>query len=172
VTGGRTLDTAELFREHGSFVWRVLRRLGVLEEDVDDVVQEVFVTVHRKLPTFEGRSSARTWIYGIAVRVASDYRKRARTRREAPGEIESAPAMGPSQEEEVAARQARILLDRILDQLDEGKRAVFVLYEIEGLPMAEVAVAVGCAVQTAYSRLHTARREVEIAVDRVRGGQR
>jgi RNA polymerase sigma-70 factor (ECF subfamily) len=164
-------STGELFRQYGGFVWRVLRRLGVPEEDADDIAQEVFVTVHRKLPSFEGRSSVRTWLYGIAVRVASDYRKRARTRREAPTKVETRPAIEPTQEDHVAEGQARALLDQILDELDEAKRAVFVLYEIEGLPMADVATAVGCPVQTAYSRLHSARRDVEAAVERLRQGR-
>jgi len=161
-------STAAVFREFAGFAWRVLRRLGVPDEDADDVLQEVFVTVHRKLPGFEGRSSVRTWLYSICVRVASEYRRRARARRETPSELGAEPAIEPGQEEHVAAGQARVLLDGILDQLDDAKRAVFVLYEIEGLPMGEVAVALECPLQTAYSRLHAARREVETAVEGLR----
>lgn len=160
-------SVADVFREHAAFVWRALRRLGVPEADVEDVAQEVFVVVHRKLGEFEGRSTLRTWLYGICVRTASDYRRRARVRHEIvtdepPEQTASAPQL-----DDVARRQARALLDRILDALDEDKRAVFVLYEIEQVTMNEVAQAVGCPVQTAYSRLHAARREVEAAVQRV-----
>jgi RNA polymerase sigma-70 factor (ECF subfamily) len=155
--------TAAVFRELGPFAWRVLRRLGVPDADVDDVLQEVFVTVHRKLPGFEGRSSVRTWLYGICIRVASDYRQRTRTRRETAAEMPEL-AVEPGQEGHVAAAQARILLDRVLDGLDDAKRAVFVLHEIEELPMSEIATALECPLQTAYSRLHAARREVEAAV--------
>jgi RNA polymerase sigma-70 factor, ECF subfamily len=161
-------STAEVFQEFGGFAWRVLRRLGVRDEDVDDVLQEVFVTVHRKLPGFEGRSSVRTWLYGICVRVASEYRKRTRARRETPSELAAETAIDAGQEDHVAVAQARAILDGILDGLDDAKRAVFVLYEIEGLPMGEVAVALDCPLQTAYSRLHVARREVEAAVERLR----
>ncbi len=126
------------------------------------------MTVHRKLPGFEGRSSVRTWLYGICVRVASDYRKRIRARRETPAGLAAEPAIDPAQEEHVAVGQARVLLDAILDRLEDAKRAVFVLYEIEGLPMGDVAVALECPLQTAYSRLHAARREVEAAVERLR----
>src|SRR5690606_13923988 len=71
----------EIFRAHAPFAWRALRRLGVAEADVDDVCQDVFMVVHRKLDAFEGRSSMRTWIYGICARTASDYRRSGRVRR-------------------------------------------------------------------------------------------
>jgi RNA polymerase sigma-70 factor, ECF subfamily len=162
---------AGLFRDHGAFAWRVLRRLGVAERDVDDVCQEVFVTVHRRLATFEGRSSAQSWLYGICVRTASDYRRRAVHHREvAAGEAHES-SIDSNQEDDAALREARATLDRILDALDDDKRAVFVLFEIEELPMTEVAMAVGCPLQTAYSRLHAARREVEAAMHRFRAKQ-
>jgi RNA polymerase sigma-70 factor (ECF subfamily) len=167
----RVPSAAELFQAYGAFVWRVLRRLGVADADVDDVVQEVFVAVHRRLPAFEGRSSPRTWVYGICVRVASDHRKRARVRRESLPDRLPEPAIDAHQEDDVALREARALLDRLLDGLDEGKRAVFVLYEIEELPMGEVALALGCPLQTAYSRLHAARRDLDAALRRLRASE-
>ncbi len=160
----------EIFRQHAPFVWRALRRLGVAESDVEDVCQEVFVVVHRRLGDFEGRSSLRTWIYGICARTASDYRRSGRVRREV---VTDAPPDAPqdgAQAEVVALKQARAKLDRILDTLDDDKRAVFVLYEIEELTMAEVAEAVGCPLQTAYSRLHAARKIVEAGVEKARTG--
>jgi RNA polymerase sigma-70 factor, ECF subfamily len=160
-------DTARVFREHAAYVWRVLRRLGVHESDVEDVCQEVFVIVHKKLGTFEGRSSLRTWIYGIALRSAADYRKRSFRKNETVTETLPDVASSADQESEAAGRQARALLDRIVGELDDDKRAVFVLYEIEELPMSEVAAAIGCPVQTAYSRLHSARDLVEKAVKRL-----
>jgi RNA polymerase sigma-70 factor, ECF subfamily len=162
------LTAASLFREYGAFAWRVLRRLGVAERDVDDVCQEVFVTVHRRAASFEGRSSPRTWLYGICVRTASEYRKRAVNRHEVVADRPPEPAVDANQEDHAALREARAMLDRILDGLDDDKRAVFVLYEIEELPMAEVAIAIGCPLQTAYSRLHVARRDVDAALLRHR----
>ena len=156
---------AEIFRQYAPFVWRALRRLGVPESDVEDVTQEVFVVVHRKLSDFEGRSSLRTWIYGICARTASDYRRSGRVRREI---VTDAPPEGTQegwQHDAVALRQARATLDKILDTLDDDKRATFVLYEIEELSMAEVAEALSCPLQTAYSRLHAARKIVEAAVE-------
>jgi len=160
VTQEATRDLATVFREHAPYVWRVLRKLGVSEADAPDLCQEVFVVVHRKLPEFEGRSALTTWLYGICVRTASDHRRRAHVRREevtdtVPEGRESAP-----QPKDLARRQARALLDGALNALDEDKRAVFVLYEIEELPMSEVADAVGCPLQTAYSRLYAAREVV------------
>lgn len=160
-----------LFREHAPRVWRALRRLGVREADVEDVAQEVFVVVHRKLPEFEGRSSLRTWIYGICVRTASDYRRRAHVRREQPTDRMPDERRSAPQLKELEREQARALLDDALATLDEAKRAVFVLYEIEELDMPQVAEALGCPLQTAYSRLYAARRRLKAEIGRrVEGG--
>ena len=162
---------AEIFHEHAPHVWRALRRLGVREADVEDVCQEVFVVVHRKLPEFEGRSTLKTWIYGICARTASDYRRRAHVRHEeatgrVPDERHSAPQL-----KDLEREQARAMLDEALAALDDDKRAVFVAYEIEDLEMPEIAAALGCPLQTAYSRLYAARKAVEASVRRrVEGG--
>jgi RNA polymerase sigma-70 factor (ECF subfamily) len=147
----------QVFDEHGAYVWRALRHLGAPEGEVDDLVQEVFVVVHRRLPSFEGRSSLRTWLYGICLRVASDYRRRARVRYERSAadparDISEAASLAPDER-----TQARSQLRELLAALDDDKREVLVLYEIEGLPMTEVAEILGCPLQTAYSRLHAAR---------------
>ena len=155
-----TSSFAAVFREHAPYVWRVMRRLGVREADAEDLCQEVFVVVHRRLAEFEGRSSLRTWIYGIAIRVASDHRRRAHVRREQPTEEVPEERRSAPQIAELEREQARAMLDAALRELDEDKRAVFVLYEIEGLEMKDVAEAVGCPLQTAYSRLHAARKRV------------
>lgn len=155
------LDVGTVFRENLPFVFRALRRLGVAESDVDDVCQEVFVVVMRKLGEFEGRSQLRTWIYGICVRTASDYRKRAPRRREVITDEPPEGVVSHGPLDHATASQARDILDRILSRLDDDKRAVFVLYEIEELPMNEVAQALECPLQTAYSRLHAARKRVE-----------
>ncbi len=162
------LDTGALFRAHAPYVWRALRRLGVREADIEDVCQEVFVVVDRRKNDFEGRSTEKTWIYGIAVRVAADYRKRAVHKREALTDAPPEQVSPDDPHDATAARQARAMLDRLLDDLDEDKRAVFVLYEIEELGMAEVAEALGCPLQTAYSRLHAARAKVTEGARRLR----
>jgi RNA polymerase sigma-70 factor (ECF subfamily) len=164
-------DVEQLFRDHGPFVWRALRRFGLAESDADDLCQEVFLIAMRRLDSFEHRSSLSTWLYGISVRVALAHRRRASTRRELPW---ASPPEIPAPEgphEEVADRQARELLDRALDELDDDKRAVFVLFELEQLPMAEVARALECPLQTAYSRLHAARDQVQSFVRRSTRGR-
>lgn len=159
-------SVGQLFREHAPFVWRVLRRMGVPESDVEDACQEVFLVVHRKLPGFEARSAVRTWIYGIAIRVAKDTRRNRNNQREEL--VDSVPEQTAPDDphDALGIARARATLDRILDTLDDDKRAAFVLYELEELPMTEVACALGCPLQTAYSRLHAARDRVAKAVDR------
>ena len=165
VTERPTLQ--EVFHEYAPFVWRTLRHLGVAESDVEDVCQEVFVCVHRKLDGFEGRSSLRTWLYGICLRTASDHRRRAHVRRELPTSEPPPRSVQPDQLRHLERGEARSILGGILDELDDDKRAVFVLYEIEGLPMKSIAEAVGCPLQTAYSRLHAARRHVVERAQRI-----
>lgn len=159
----------EIFDAHAAFVWRSLRHLGVREADLEDLCQEVFVTVHRKLDGFEGRSSIRTWLYGICVRTASDHRRRAYVRRERPASEPPPSVVEPAQIQALERAENRRVLGALLDELDDDKRAVFVLYEIEELTMKEIAAIVGCPLQTAYSRLHAARKIV-IEAARRRGG--
>ena len=160
----------EVFAACAPLVWRTMRRLGLREADAEDLAQEVFVVIHRKLPEFEGRSKLTTWVYGICVRVAADHRRRAHVRRETLADAEPEPAVAPAQGEALARGEARALLDTVLQELDDDKRAVFVLYEIEELPMAEVAVALNTPLQTAYSRLHAARKLVTESIARRTAG--
>jgi len=162
---GSALRFETVFAEHAPYVLRALPRLGVSDADVDDVAQEIFLAVHRGLAEFEGRSRVRTWIYGIALRVAGNYRRRAHRRREVRGlEVEGAEA--PTQPEALERARSRQLLTAALDDLSERKREVFVLYEIEELSMAEVAEALGCPLFTAYARLYAARREMKQSIER------
>src|SRR6185437_8084289 len=154
----------EVYDEIFGFVWRSLRRLGVPEASIDDAVQDVFVVVHRRLADFEGRSSLKTWVFGIALRVARDH---ARTARRKGGLLpldERIPDAAPDPAESLVRSEAVRELDRILGTLDEDKRAVFVLAEIEQMSAPEIAEALGVNVNTVYSRLRAARREVEAAL--------
>jgi RNA polymerase sigma-70 factor (ECF subfamily) len=154
-------------REHGVFVWRTLRRLGVRDADVDDVCQEVFVVVHRRMEDFEPRASLKSWLYGICVRSAAAYRRRAPVRREVPTEAPDVGATTSGPDRSLETREALTMLDAALDDLDADKREVFVLYEVEELPMSDVAEIVGCPLQTAYSR-HAAARALVVAFFRRR----
>lgn len=156
----------QVFDEHARYVWRVLRHLGIPDAELDDLCQDVFLVVHRQLPSFEGRSKLSTWLYGICVRTASDYRRRARVRYERPSADPAASLEADSGLSPDARVGAKHELLHLLATLDEEKRTVLVLYEIEGLGMNEVAEIVGCPLQTAYSRLHAARALVLAAAER------
>jgi len=152
-----------IFDEHARYVIRTLRHLGVGESDVEDVAQEVFVTVHRKLAEFEGRSKLRTWLYAICLRVASDHRRRAYVVRERATDNPPIDTGERTGNEPDASFESRAFVQELLEGLDEDKRTVLVLYEIEGLNMREIAEVVGCPLQTAYSRLHAARDLLQAA---------
>ena len=124
----------------------------------------------RKLDGFEGRSSLRTWLYGICLRTAWDHRRRAHVRLEIAVAEPPQRVVEPNQESELSHADTKRLLASLLDRLDEDKRAVFVLYELEELPMKEVAEVVGCPLQTAYSRLHAARSIVIGAAEELQKG--
>jgi len=160
----------EIFRQHGAYVARALTCLGVRERELPDACQEVFLVVHRRLPEFEGRASIRTWLYAICVRRALSQRRRAARRREDATPLPAAREVSndPGPDEHVERRRALGTAMQILERLDDEKRAVFVLYEVEQLPMSEVADALELPLQTAYSRLYAARRDVARILCRLR----
>jgi RNA polymerase sigma-70 factor (ECF subfamily) len=154
-------DVRELFDAHGAYVCRTLRCLGVGERELGDVCQDVFLVVHRRLSEFEGRASVRTWLYAICLRRALAHRrKNARRREDAVADPPDRISDEPTPHEELLRAQKLALALEVLSRIDEERRAVFVLYEVEQLPMGEVAAIVGCPLQTAYSRLYAARREI------------
>jgi RNA polymerase sigma-70 factor (ECF subfamily) len=157
-----------VFDEHARYVIRTLRHLGIKDADVEDVAQEVFVTVHRKLAEFEGRSKLRTWLYAICLRVASDHRRRAYVMRERVTDSPPIDAGERTGDEPDATLESRTFVRSLLDGIDDDKRAVLVLYEIEGLTMREIADIVGCPLQTAYSRLHAGRELLRAAYERAK----
>jgi RNA polymerase sigma-70 factor, ECF subfamily len=158
------LDVAEVHARHADFVWRTLQRLGVRPADLEDTLQDVFVVVHRRLGSYDGSSAMTTWLYSVCLRTVSAYRRRAHRRREnlcgqVPEQI--APAGDFDPEELLAGFRARQELERVLDGMDLEKRAVFVMFEIDGLSCSEIGEIVGIPVGTVYSRLDAARRQFE-----------
>ena len=149
----------DVFAEYAGFVARALAHFGVARSDVEDVCQEVFVVVHDKLADLENHDRLRTWVYGIAWRTAANHRRRAQRRAREP--LLEEPATPASQERRVELSRAADRLAEILRALDDDKRAVFVLYEIEELSMREVVEVLGCPLQTGYSRLRAARELVQ-----------
>ena len=158
-----TQDAAATVRAHAAFVWRALRHLGVPPDQIEDVSQEVLIAVCRGLPQFRGQSSLTTWIYGICRNLAADARRKRRRIREQVHERLPEPAVAETQSLDLARSELGARLSEALGVLAEPTRMVFVLFEIERLPMAEVASALGCTSSTAYSRLYAAREHVRRA---------
>jgi RNA polymerase sigma-70 factor (ECF subfamily) len=159
-----TLDA--VFRDHHGFVWRSLFHLGLPRAQVDDAVQDVFLVVYRRLADYDGRTSLRNWLYGIARRVASQYRRGAE-RSERRLRVVRPPAEPlPRDAGEAARFEAAELVRVFLAELDEDKREVFLLAELEGMSATEVAEALELNVNTVYARLRAARLRFEKAVAR------
>jgi RNA polymerase sigma-70 factor (ECF subfamily) len=157
---GKAGEFAELFAAHASFVWRVLRRLGVPEADVDDAVQEAFLIVHRKLAGYEERGSVRAWLFTIARQVASHHRRgeARRGRREA---YSQPPVLDEDPHEAAVRREAASIVRAFLDELDEERGIVFFLADVEGMAVPEIASSLGVNLNTVYGRLRAARLRFE-----------
>ncbi len=156
------LSFSEVFNGHARYLWRALLGLGVPQGDVDDACQEVLLVAHRRLADIDPKT-LRSWLYGVCVRVASSHRRKLRARRESPSEDLPEGHHHETPFDRVAAGQLEHELLGVLGQLDEDKRAAFVLYEIEELTLREVSEALECPLQTAYSRLDAARKHVQRA---------
>ncbi len=174
--GSVTSSFDSVYEENFSFVWRNALSLGVAAGLVEDVVQDVFVVVHRRLAEFDGeRASMRTWLFGILRRVVADHR---RTQRRKPAQFATKEGdldvetltdnvrLGPH--ESAARAEAVRVLSSVLDALDDDKREVFVLAEVEQMSVPEIAQAIDINVNTAYARLRAARKDFEEAVQRHR----
>ena len=152
----------EVYAAHVAFVWRVLRTFGLSETQLEDAVQDVFLVVHRRLSEWEGRAAMTTWLFAIARRVASAHRRRAGGDRTE--ELVDEPAGGADTFAAMSRAQAAATVVAILQQLDEDKRTVFALVELEQLSVPEVARMLDINLNTAYSRLRLARAAFELAV--------
>src|SRR5262249_28321199 len=157
----------DLFETESSYVWTTLKRLGVKDADLEDMVHECFLAVHRLLGQFDPRRPVRPWLFGIAFREAANYRRRAQHRYEVAAEAEAVDET-PSVDEHVAAKEARSLLLRGLQTLDLDRRAVLVMHDIDGATMPEIAQTLAIPLNTAYSRLRLARADLGAAVRRLR----
>lgn len=157
----------ELVDRHYEFVWRSVRRLGVPRADVDDAVQEVFVVAARRLDDF-GEERERAFLFGTAMRVASTRRRNARRRpEELDAESDERPAGDLDPEELAELARARPLLQEILDGMSEELRAVFILSEIEELPVREIAEVLAVPQGTVSSRLRSAREKFHAGIKRL-----
>jgi len=163
----------DAFVQHYAGVWRFLRRLGVVADRVDDASQQVFLVAIEALPRIVP-GCERAFLYGTAVRIAHGIRRRGE--REITGldvDLGSSPA--PSPDELTDQKRAREMLDQVLERVDLDARAVFVLFEIEGFTVPEIADLLKIPIGTAASRLRRSREQFQILVGslaRTPGGSR
>lgn len=163
------LELRALFSAHYGSVWRLLRRLGVPQAELDDAAQEVFWVVARKLEQIEP-GKQRAFLYGVALRVAAgEVRRCSSAPARADGEtLDLLADPQPSPEERLEQARARALLDVVLDRLPLELRSVLVLFELEGLDVRSIAGIEGIPVGTVGSRLRRAREEFSAHAKRVR----
>lgn len=163
------LDAGTLFRRHGSFVANFLARLGVARSELDDVVQDVFMIAHRRGGFLPGAAKPTTWLADIAMKVnANRRRSQRRAKVRADGEaVERARDDRASPADVAEHRQSVDRVQRALESLDEERRAVFVLFEMEGESCESIAAGLGIPVGTVYSRLHHARKKFRKAHTRL-----
>ncbi len=159
-----------VYDAHVSFVWRNLRRLGVVDRDVEDKCQEVFVVAHRRWTEFSDRGHGpRAWLFQIVLRVASDARRHRRRHPVDPdgGIAQERQSVDAPQAALVARKQALDLLDRALGTIEMSRRAVLVLHEIEQMTAPEIARTLEIPLNTVYSRLRVARLELDAELARL-----
>jgi RNA polymerase sigma-70 factor (ECF subfamily) len=167
-----TLGVSEVYERYFGYVVRLLSHLGVNADLLEDATQDVFLVVHAKLHDFDGRAAITTWLSAIAFRVAHRYR--ARQRRDFRHETDEQLSQHVSPEPDAHAHDRLQVARQALDALDEPKREVFVLSEIQQLTAPEIASITGVPLNTVYSRLRVAKQTFAAALHRLslRGGSR
>jgi RNA polymerase sigma-70 factor (ECF subfamily) len=162
-----------LYREHFSFVWRTLRRLGVAQSGLDDAAQDVFLVVHRRLLDFEPGASPKPWLFGIALRVAQQHRRRQWRQQQRVGFAEDVFDVAEFDPCHAAMNaESADTVQRFLAALDVDKRNVFILADLEQMSGQAVAQALNVNLNTVYARLRAARKQLISAVQRVRARDR
>ena len=154
------------YDSHFDYVWRSLRRLGAPDRDLDDLAHDTFIAFFRS--GYDRARPIKPWLFGIAFRVASDYRRRAQNKYEIAVEHEATDG-APAADEQVTANERRRLVLDALATLDLDRRAVFVMHDIDGHSMPEIADSLCVPLNTCYSRLRLARADFQAAVQRRRG---
>ena len=168
------ISLEELYDRHADYIYHSLRRLGVPLAGLPDALQDVFVVAHRRLPELDATGQVRSWLFVVAMGVARNHRRT--LRRKAPEHDGCATPIDPDHlggrtdepfERVAHAERIKLFYD-LLDTLDEDKRAVFVLAELEELTVPEIAVTLSINLNTAYARLRAARQKFEHALARFR----
>jgi RNA polymerase sigma-70 factor (ECF subfamily) len=160
---------SEVYRQYFDFVWATVRHLGISGAAIDDVVQESFIAIHSKLHTVQRPESLRSWVYGVVRRTASGHRRARRPEAPSatPEKLEQSVGAALHTPLDAVEHNAQLeLLHSLLAELDEPKREVFVLAEVEEMSVPEIAEALEIPVNTAYSRLRAARMAFEAGLSR------
>jgi len=158
------VDFRTVYESHFDYVFHSLRRLGVPTRDLEDLLHEVFLAFYRS--GYDPERPLKPWLFGIAFRIASDWRRRAQNRYELPSEPLDAPSPGLAADEQVELRERRRLVQAALEGIELERRAVFVMHDIDGLSMPEIAEVLEAPLNTLYSRLRLARADFAAAVKR------
>ena len=152
---------SEIYRTYVRDVGRWAERLAGPEFDLPDMVHEVFEIAQRRLPSFRGDSSLRTWLYGITEKVVRHRRRKDRLRHWLSGSAKDVtrhlPEPGPNQLERLEQRERSAHVYRVFDRLPERDREILILFELEELPGAEIAALLGIKVENVWLRMHRAR---------------
>jgi RNA polymerase sigma-70 factor, ECF subfamily len=159
VSPSQPPDVRAIFEANGEFVWRVLARSGVRDADLRDATQEVFIVVANKLADREGGSSVTTWLYGIAIRIAANFRRKAQRRKEELSDDlpDFARADDEGPEGTLDTAKARQRLARILGELPTDQRIIFEMFELDEMSCPAIAEDLGIPLGTVYTRLRAAR---------------
>jgi len=166
---------ANLYDAHADFVWRNARRLGARPESLDDIVQDVFMVVHRKLHELNSRESLRAWLFSILVRTIQNHRRSLRRKDPHvrsgestldPAYVADAPQLSPHAMAE-RSDAVRLVLQALQD-LDADKREVFILSELEEMSVPEISEALSVNTHTIQSRVRAARKQFEQALEKHR----
>ena len=161
-------DLRAIFRSEAPYVWNTLRFLGVQDRDLEDLTHDVFVTVHRRFADYDSARPIRPWLFGIALRIGMRYRTLARHRFEVmPGDLVDVADDRPTPEVELRHAQARAVVAAAIAELTEDHRAIFVLVELQGEAITDVATGLDLPLNTAYSRLRRARTQFRDIVTRL-----
>jgi len=170
--GEETLAFEDVYRAEFSWVVHTLRRLGVQPAELEDVAHDTFVAIYRHFGDRDPSRPLRPWLFGFCFRVASDHRKLARHRREAPELAHEPAAEGRLPDEAVDDERLRRQVIAALDAMDFEKRSLIVMHDLEGIAVPEIAALLAVPTNTAYSRLRLARQEFERALVKITGGSR
>jgi RNA polymerase sigma-70 factor (ECF subfamily) len=157
------------YRRDFSYVVHALRRLGVKNAELEDVAHDVFVAVFRHFGERDPARPMRPWLFGFCFRIASDHRKLARHRHEAPETANEATDPARLPDEQVADERLRRQLLAALDAMDFEKRSLVVMHDLEGIAVPEIAELLAVPLNTAYSRLRLARAEFERELVKITG---